>query len=551
MPEPQPFIVGRQSEVERFAMLVEGRTPYWLLNIYGPGGIGKTVVCRKLTAYAHQQGLPIAMVDGIRPDLTPDRVLHSVSASFSADGRLSIAFRDFEQAFEEYLTVQDVLQGGGGVQAMFDVVGNVKDPAGLAEILGNLGKAVTESMRRTVSNRFALDRYLRGVERSLTARLSDGLSAALEQTGGPLAMLVDTYEEMEGLDDWVCRTFVPALPEGVKVVIFGRNALPKVNFDWGEYSEVLHMMELPELSEADAKAYLVHHGLRDAAALDEVFRFTGGYPLLLVLVVHLAREAGGWEHVGTLESAADRDRVATQLLERILREERARQVRDFLEKGVVARWFDPEIVSVVLDVSSEEGRAIYDKLQRHSFVERHPYGLKFHDKIRELLLERLKFNRPEYERITRRLTDYYAERAGIPVAEEAKTQVRVLSTPEPPVAKYTVHIEAGQGIVIGDQAQVVQTFRAPESGEVSVAETQAMRQASRLRQLLAERLDLEELRTLCFDLGVDLDSLRGVEGKAANVRELILYLERRGDIHRLETWVRQHRPDIFLSGHSE
>ncbi len=445
MPEPQPFIVGRRAEVERFAALVEGRTPHWLLNVYGPGGIGKTVVCRKLETYAREQGLPIATVDGIRPDLTPDRILHAVAESLSAEERLADAFRDFRRAFEEYLIVQEVLQRGGGVPTMFDVVGNVKDPAGLARILGSLGKGVSESLRRTVSNRFALERYLRGVERSLTAHLGDGLGEALERAGGRLALLVDTYEEMEGLDDWMCRTFFPALPQGIKAVVFGRNALPKVNFDWGEYGAALHTMELPELPEAEAKAYLVHHGLRDPALLDEVVRFTGGYPLLLVLVVHLAREAGGWQQVGALESAADRDRVATKLLERILREERAREVRDFLEKGVVARWFDPEVVGVVLGVGPEEGRAIYDKLSRHSFVERHPYGLKFHDKIRELLLERLKFNRPEYERVVKRLMDYYAEKAGI--------EPEAGGTP-----RYTVHIEHAQGVVIGEGAGATQTF---------------------------------------------------------------------------------------------
>lgn len=152
MPEPQPFIVGRQLEVERFAALVEGRVPHWLLNVYGPGGIGKTVVCNKLVGYAREQNLPIATVDGIRPDLTPDRILHAVAESLSEIERLAGVFRDFQRAFEEYLIVQEVLQRGGGVQAMFDVVGNVKDPTGLGQILGGLGKGITESLRRTVSS---------------------------------------------------------------------------------------------------------------------------------------------------------------------------------------------------------------------------------------------------------------------------------------------------------------------------------------------------------------------------------------------------------------
>src|SRR5690606_24540904 len=204
---------------------------------------------------------------------------------------------------------------------------------------------------------------------------------------------------------------------------------PRVNFDWQEFGPALHAMELPELSEEEAKAYLVHHGLHDRVALNEVYRFTGGYPLLLVLVVYLSREAGGWRNIGTLDSAADRDHIATELLKRILREERVKEVQAFLEKGVVARWFTPEVVSVILEMSPEEGRAVYDQLRRHSFVERHPFGLKFHDKIRELLLARLKFNKPEYQAVASRLQHYYAQKAG--VQEKGQT------AGDSPAAKYT------------------------------------------------------------------------------------------------------------------
>lgn len=454
MPEPQPYIVGRHAEVERFAALLSGRTKHWLLNIYGPGGIGKTVVGQRMRTYAQENGIPLAFVDGIRPDLTPDRILYAIKEGLATSEPLADEFQDFEREFQEYLIVQEVLQRGGGVQALFDVVGGIKDPAGFAQIIASLGQGITEATKRNISNRFALERYLRGVENVLTNSLSTGLSAALEKTRHPLALIIDTYEELEGLDDWVVRTLVQAVPEGMKLVVLGRNALPKVNFDWNEFGNALHSMELPELLEGDAKAYLVHRGLRDPAALDEVYRFTGGYPLLLILVWHLAREVGGWDKIGALESEADRDRIASKLLDRILREERVKDVQAFLEKGVVARWFTPEVVGVILEVSAEEGRAIYQKLERHSFVERHPYGLKFHDKVRELLVARLKFNKPEYERIIKRLTDYYAEKAGIrPEDKDAKPS----DTPAP---KYEIHVHSAQGLTIGDAAQVDQTFTA-------------------------------------------------------------------------------------------
>jgi len=133
-----------------------------------------------------------------------------------------------------------------------------------------------------------------------------------------------------------------------------------------------------------------------------------------VLVKILAQEVGGWKNIHILEGSRDRDFIATKLLEKILREERVQEVRAFLEKGAVAPWFDPEVVSKLLDVSEDEGRSIYDKLQRHSFVERHPYGARLHDKIRELLKGRLKFtNQAEHDRLEDKLMDHYAAKAGI------------------------------------------------------------------------------------------------------------------------------------------
>jgi DNA-binding NtrC family response regulator len=57
-----------------------------------------------------------------------------------------------------------------------------------------------------------------------------------------------------------------------------------------------------------------------------------------------------------------------------------------------------------------------------------------------------------------------------------------------------------------------------------------------LRQLITKRLDLEELRTLCFDLEVDFDSLRG-EGKAGKSRELVALFWRRGVLDQLRVAV--------------
>lgn len=64
-----------------------------------------------------------------------------------------------------------------------------------------------------------------------------------------------------------------------------------------------------------------------------------------------------------------------------------------------------------------------------------------------------------------------------------------------------------------------------------------------LRRTLTEHFDIEELRTLCFDLGVDFGSLGG-EGKIGKVRELVVFMARRGRLEELIWALRRARPNL-------
>jgi hypothetical protein len=71
--------------------------------------------------------------------------------------------------------------------------------------------------------------------------------------------------------------------------------------------------------------------------------------------------------------------------------------------------------------------------------------------------------------------------------------------------------------------------------------TDSSRYLSDLHKQIDRLFNLEEVRTLCFDLGVDFDNVAG-EGKSARIRELILQLARREELQRLIDLVRQERP---------
>ena len=68
---------------------------------------------------------------------------------------------------------------------------------------------------------------------------------------------------------------------------------------------------------------------------------------------------------------------------------------------------------------------------------------------------------------------------------------------------------------------------------------------TQLHQILIERFSSEELRILCFDIDVDYETLAGAN-RSSRVRELILYLDRRGRLDDLIRFLRQRYPTIDL-----
>jgi hypothetical protein len=67
---------------------------------------------------------------------------------------------------------------------------------------------------------------------------------------------------------------------------------------------------------------------------------------------------------------------------------------------------------------------------------------------------------------------------------------------------------------------IAEAKRLGESGAAGVLTSEEQARLTRLREILDTRFNREELRTLCFDLGLDYDDLPG-EGRAAKARELV------------------------------
>jgi formylglycine-generating enzyme required for sulfatase activity len=133
------------------------------------------------------------------------------------------------------------------------------------------------------------------------------------------------------------------------------------------------------------------------------------------------------------------------------------------------------------------------------------------------------------------------------LAAESYQHVYVRALDDPLLAvRKAIAARAGQSVTDGGslRAFLAATLRAgvPASSSPQT-ENQSLGYRAQLRQILIERFKLDELRMLCFDLGVEYESLSGAtrDGKAM---ALIEHLEHRLRLAELVALGRRIRPDI-------
>lgn len=412
MPQPNKYIVGREQEIKLFSTFINSKSEQFILNIYGPGGIGKSEICVKILDYSKKHNYLIAFIQIDSLNLTFDKVLYNIKECLEEkiEGTgLKNYFSKFNKRLSEYLIVKEIIDRGGGYSALFDALGSLV-PDVLTKALTSVGKTVSDDLTRRFRDRYAIQQYMNGAENWLTESFIIGVKSIQSDTNDKIVILFDTYEKIATLDEWVCTTLIKSLPEKIKVVITGRDRIQEMGFHWKEFTNQIIPYEVVELDEDATKLFYNHHGLSDPVLLRSTIDFTGGYPLCMTLAIDLSKKIG-WDQVAGFKFKARRYEVARQLLDRLLEQEEVLEVKDFLEKGVVTLWFDVQAIAYLLDTSIENAENIYHKISRFSFIQPMEYGLKFHDKVREILLERLEYmDKDVAENLLSRWRDYYLSR---------------------------------------------------------------------------------------------------------------------------------------------
>jgi hypothetical protein len=211
--------------------------------------------------------------------------------------------------------------------------------------------------------------------------------------GGRVVALVDTYERLGPLDDWVRTGLLPRLPATALTVVAGRAAPGSAWRADPAWRELLRVVSLRNLSPEESRQYLAACGV-DPARHDQLVELAHGHPLGLSLLADVVVRGG--------EAAADPmapDLVGT-LLRRFVEVVPSGRHRRALEVCALARVTTEALVREVLGL--EDAHELFTWLRELSFVESGPEGVFPHDLARDALEADLRWRDPDgYRRVFR------------------------------------------------------------------------------------------------------------------------------------------------------
>jgi hypothetical protein len=218
-------------------------------------------------------------------------------------------------------------------------------------------------------------------------------------------LLVDTFENLGPIEDWLRDSFLPQIPAQMLVVLAGRNP-PSVGWraDLG-WQSLLRSLALRNLSPDEARSYLRTREVPPDQQV-AVLGFTHGHPLALSLVADLFAQ-----RPGTRFQPEQTPDVIKSLLGHLVQRVPGPAHRVALEACALARITSEGLLAHMLGVL--DAHELFDWLRGLSFIEATPRGIFPHDLAREALAADLRWRNPEwYAELHGRAREYYTSRLG-------------------------------------------------------------------------------------------------------------------------------------------
>jgi DNA-binding winged helix-turn-helix (wHTH) protein len=230
------------------------------------------------------------------------------------------------------------------------------------------------------------------------------LPAVMARWPAGAVLLVDTYEHLAPLDDWLRQSFLPQLPAQTLVVIAGRDepaAAWRTDVAWAPLTRINF---LGNLDADESRTFLTKCGV-PRHHHDEAMAFTRGHPLALSLIADMLTRTDRFAP-SRLDSEPE---IVRLLLETFVQKIPTRDHRLALHTCVTVWATTETLLATVLERS--DVHEIFDWLARLPFVELGPYGLFPHDLARDVVYMDFRWRDPDAAyRVTERVLGYLYER---------------------------------------------------------------------------------------------------------------------------------------------
>ncbi|MFD5825954.1 ATP-binding protein [Lentzea sp. NPDC060358] len=209
----------------------------------------------------------------------------------------------------------------------------------------------------------------------------------------PVVLVLDTYELLEPLDDWVREHYLPSLPESCLVVIAGRRGPgPRWRAD-PAWRALMTVVPLGNLSPREGRAYLCAQGVPDQAH-EQLLKISSGHPLTLSMAVDAVRRGAAPRTLADLPGGTG------ALLAQLVGEVPGTRHRTALEVCALVLVTTEDLLRTL---AGDDTGELFAWLRSRVFVDESPYGLHPHDVVRDAIVADLRWRDPaRYAELYRR-----------------------------------------------------------------------------------------------------------------------------------------------------
>jgi hypothetical protein len=247
-------------------------------------------------------------------------------------------------------------------------------------------------------------------------RRSAGAEAAATVTDvvGRSVLLLDRFEVLSPLEGWWWQAFLPQLSEEAFVVVAGRRAPPPSWRQDPAWVELVEMMPLRNLPQADSRALLHARGVPESVDVSGIVDATHGHPLALTIAADRYVEGPAAPgSAGPAGALLDHPDAAARLLGSFVDEVAEPLQRDALHVCAHARRVDRSMLGAVLEVDPGTADRLLAWLRERPYAESHPDGLALHDVVCDALDRDLRWrDRDAFLDLHHRIRRVVVERMG-------------------------------------------------------------------------------------------------------------------------------------------